>query len=110
MGTNPPEIFFSKSGGVDKCSTPPSKIQGGLRPPQPPPCLAPLTHGQLNYLLINIYLLLFIIIIIYLLLFICIGVINIIYMYLYIILQVRRRSSVRCIACDSANWTSTYTC
>ena len=39
-------------------------------------------------------------------LFICIDVI----IYMYIILQVRRRSSVRCVACDSANWTSTYTC
>ena len=45
MGSQPPlKIFFSKSGGVDRCSTPPSKIQGGgLRPPQPPPpSLAPL--------------------------------------------------------------------
>ena len=34
MGSQPPlKIFFSKSGGVDRCSTPPSKIQGGLRPP-----------------------------------------------------------------------------
>ena len=41
-------------------------------------------------------------------LFICIDVI--ICMYLHIILQVRRRSSVRCLACNSANWTSTYTC
>ena len=29
----PLKNFFSKSGGVDRCSTPPSKIQGGLRPP-----------------------------------------------------------------------------
>ena len=37
MGSQPPlKIFFSKSGGVDRCSTPPTKIQGGLRPPQPP--------------------------------------------------------------------------
>ena len=37
MEPTPPEIFFPKSGGVDRCSTPPSKIQGGLRPPNPPP-------------------------------------------------------------------------
>ena len=35
---NPPPLIkiFSKLGGVDRCSTPPSKIQGELRPPQPP--------------------------------------------------------------------------
>ena len=43
-GANPLKKIFSKSGGVDRCSTPPSKIQGGLRPPQPPPCLAPLRN------------------------------------------------------------------
>ena len=38
MGANPPLIkIFSKSGGVDRCSTPPCEIQGGLRPPNPPP-------------------------------------------------------------------------
>ena len=38
MGANPPPPpikIFSKSGVVDGCSTSPSKIQGGLRPPSP---------------------------------------------------------------------------
>ena len=44
MGNQPPlKIFFSKSGGVDRCSTPPP-IQnlGGVETPPTPPCLAPL--------------------------------------------------------------------
>ena len=46
MGTNPPsKIFFSKSGGVDRYSTPPPPIQnsGGVETPPTPsvwrPCV-----------------------------------------------------------------------
>ena len=40
---SPPKKILSKSGGVDRCSTPPFKIQWGCNHPNPPPpCLAPL--------------------------------------------------------------------
>ena len=49
----PPKKIFSKSGGgvVDRCSIPPSKIQGGggLRPPQPPlPVWRPCYHTTIT--------------------------------------------------------------
>ena len=48
-GSQPPlKKIFPKSGGVDRCSTPPSKIQGGgLRPPNPPPLFgAPVKYSN----------------------------------------------------------------
>ena len=41
MEPTPLKIFFAKSGGLTGVQ-PPILNSGGLRPPNPPPCLAPL--------------------------------------------------------------------